>query len=354
MLLAGCATGLTSLPLPAPGKTDHGISLTAEFSNALNLPAQAKVRLNGADIGQVESIRAQNFNALVTMRLRADVPLPIGTTAELRSATPLGDVFVAIRTNPNPAPGAPLLRDGDNLTSSSTSAAATIEQVLGSAALLVNGGTIRHLVSIVNGAGSAMGGRGEKLAELLQQSNTLIARLNSRSGEIDAALRSTSELTARISERQNTLNEVISAAGPAMTVIGNNTSQLADLTDGVARITLQLNRFPSVQGTDSRSIIKDLNDLSALFNELVLDPTVDLNVLNRAIQSLVAVTGGAALSGSGVITQLAFGALPDMNYPGDPGFHGADGTDYHAMIASLRYEYNLLLSRVYGPEHRPR
>ena len=34
-------------------------ALTAVFSDALNLPAKAKVKLYGADIGEVESIRAQ-------------------------------------------------------------------------------------------------------------------------------------------------------------------------------------------------------------------------------------------------------------------------------------------------------
>jgi hypothetical protein len=50
------------------------------------------------------------------------------------------------------------------------------------------------------------------------------------------------------------------------------------------------------------------------------------------------------------VRKLALGALPDKNYPGDPGFHGADGTDWHAMIGSLRYEWNMLLSRVLGPQ----
>src|ERR1700758_1676419 len=160
VLLAGCATGLDSLPLPAPGQAGARIPLTAVFANALNLPAKAKVKLNGADIGDVESIRAQDFTARVTMRISANVRLRVGATAELRSATPLGDVFVAIRPDPHPAPDAPLLRDGGTIALASTSAAATIEEALSSATLLVNGGAIRRLVSIVNGAGSAGGGGG--------------------------------------------------------------------------------------------------------------------------------------------------------------------------------------------------
>ncbi|WP_191986444.1 MCE family protein [Mycobacteroides salmoniphilum] len=350
LLLAGCATGLQSLPLPAPGTAGASYSLTAAFSNALNLPAKAKVKLNGADIGEVESIRAQNFTAAVNMRINADVSLPVHSTAELRSATPLGDIFVAIRPGPNLPPDAPLLRDGDTIPSNSTTAAATIEEVLSSAALLVNGGAIRHLTSILNGTGSALGGRGQKVSDLLHQSNALISRLNRRSEQINGALRTTSELAATLSAHRDTLNEAIAAAGPATTAIADNTAQLADLVDAVARITGQLSRFPSLQGTDTRSLIADLNHLSAAFNDVTLDPNISLAALNRLLPIVMKISNSTSLHGAGELTKLALGSLPDKNYPGDPGFHGPDGTDWHAMIGSLRYEWNLLLSRTFGPQ----
>jgi virulence factor Mce-like protein len=349
MLLAGCATGLESLPLPAPGVTADSYTLTAAFSNALNLPAKARVKLSGADIGEVESFRAQNFTAYVTMRINATVPLRVGSTAELRSATPLGDLFVAIRPDPDQAADAALLRDGDTIPLSLTSAAATVEELLSSAALLVNGGAIRQLTSIVNGAGSAMGGRGAKIATLLQQSNTLIARLNARSAQIETALRSTSALATSLSAHQNTLNEALAAAGPATSVIADNTAQLADLVDSVARITGQLSRFPSLKGTDTRSLIADLNHLSAVFNDVSLDPNLSLTAFNKLIGIMMKTTNATSAHANGDFTRLAFGSLPDMNYPGDPAFHGPDGTDYHAMIGSLRYQWNLLLNKAFGP-----
>jgi len=96
--VSGCATeGLAGLPLPAPGVGSGGYELTAVFGNALNLPANAKVKLAGADIGQVETMVARNYTAVTTLRILDGVQLPQGSTAELRSATPLGDVFVAIK-----------------------------------------------------------------------------------------------------------------------------------------------------------------------------------------------------------------------------------------------------------------
>jgi virulence factor Mce-like protein len=354
-VLAGCATGLESLPLPAPGQMGgNAITVTAAFANAMNLPQMAKVKLNGADIGEVESIRTHDFTAYVTMRINADIALDTGATAQLRSATPLGDIFVAIRPNPEPAPGARRLHDGDTIALASTTSAATVEDVLSSAALLVNGGAIDRLVTVVNGAGKAVGGKGAKVAALLHESNALIARLNARSGQIDTALRNTADLAATVAARQQTLDEVITAAVPAMTVINDNTTQLADLTDGVARITNQLRRFPSMRGTDTRSLVADLNTLSAALNVSATDPYLNMNTWIRVIDALAKMTSGPDIHAVADIAQLAFGALPDKNYPGDPMFHGADGTDWHAFVGSLRYEWNLLLSKIYGPQHQPR
>lgn len=73
-LLAGCGLDLSALPLPAPTGRGSSYRLTVVFSNALNLPAKAKVRLLGADVGEVESIDAQDFTARVRARIHADVP----------------------------------------------------------------------------------------------------------------------------------------------------------------------------------------------------------------------------------------------------------------------------------------
>lgn len=112
-VLSGCATnGLGDLPLPAPGIGSGGYRLTALFSNVLNLPDSAKVKLAGADVGQVDEMHVRNFTAVTTLRILDGVRLPKGSTAELRSATPLGDVFVSIRPPAGPPPTVRCSRTG--------------------------------------------------------------------------------------------------------------------------------------------------------------------------------------------------------------------------------------------------
>ncbi|OHV05071.1 MCE family protein [Mycobacterium talmoniae] len=348
VLLAGCAVGLDSMPMPSPGASGKTYALTAIFSDALNLPAQAHVKLLGADIGEVDAIRAHDFTAQVDMRIRSDVPLRVGSTAELRSATLIGDVFVSIK--PSADAKAPLLRNGDTIPLKSTAAAPTVEDVLNSMAMLVNGGTIRYLVNSINGAGQAMGGRGEKVGLLLDQSTTLLSKMNARSDQLDSALRRTSELSASMAARSNTLSQSLEAGAPALAVIADNTDRIANLADSTARITRQLSRFPSIQGTDTRSTVADLNHLAETFNDIAVDPNLSLYSLNRLLGVLLKAFDATSVHVEVTLDQLALAAWPDINYPGDPGFHPSDGTDWHQLVESLRYEWNLLLAKIYGEQ----
>ncbi len=99
----------------------------------------------------------------------------------------------------------------------------------------------------------------------------------------------------------------------------------------------------------ARSLIADLNRLSASFNDISTDPDLSLTALNRVISVLIKATNSTALHGTLEVSQLALVPWPDVNYPGDPGFHGPDGTDWHQMIGSLRYAWNQLLGNIYGP-----
>lgn len=350
LLVTGCGAGLDRVPLPSPGSGGPTYRVTAIFSNALNLPAKAKVRLFGADIGEVAAIRAKNFTARVVLQIRSDVPLRAGSSVELRSATPLGDVFVQVR--PGADRGAAMLRDGDEIPIGSTTAAPTVEELLNSLALLVNGGAVRALTTDINGAGRAVGGRGQKLADLIAETTTFLSRMSARSQQLDATLRSTSRMAAEMAAHRDTLDTALTSGAPALAAVAENTTRIADVVDTVARITRQLSRFPSLQGTDTRSTIADLNRLSAVFNDISVDPNLSLTAFNQLLTILIKSTNSTSAHALLEIAQLALVPLPDKNYPGDTGFHGPDGTDWHAMIGGLRYEWNMLLGKIYGP-NRP-
>ncbi|MEU4312107.1 MlaD family protein [Nocardia sp. NPDC024068] len=346
--LGGCAVSLDRLPLPAPGLGDGSYSLTVTFGNALNLPTKAKVKLNGADIGQVESMAAKDYTAVVQLRIRDGVALPVGTGAELRSATPMGDVFVAMKPPAEPPADGAVLRDGAAIPVESTSAAATIEEVLSRASLLVGGGAIENITQVITALGEYTDGRGDRLAALLTRTRELLTTLAGRSDRIHTVLTDTAALSATVAAQQPAIGDAVASAAPALGVVGDNIDALLDLVDRVHAISMQLSRFPSIQGTNHGSMIADLDALAAGMNAAALNPEADLATLNSVLPIVLKVTTASSANVRADIVQLALGAAPDPNFPGDPAARPPDITDWHAFVGSLGYMLQRLGGRVHG------
>ncbi len=348
---SGCATnGLASLPLPAPGLGSGGYKLTAMFANALNLPMNAKVKLAGADVGQVESMVARNYTAVTTLRISNGVQLPRGSTAELRTATPLGDVFVALKPPVTADPSAPVLKDGDTIGLDSTAAAATVESVLSSAAILVNGGAVRNFTNIINGFGKATGDQGQALGDLIRKSNQLIGTLDLRSGQISTSLSELSRLADQLDAKQQTITELMAAADPGTAALAANTTQLSNLAMQVGDTSRLLARFPSIGGTDTsgRSVIRDLNTIARAANDVAVSPDTSLLALNRVIPPLIKSTAGNSISVHASVDRLILGSIPDIGFPGDIGLHGPHHYNWNQLVGSLKYTLWRLQERVVG------
>ncbi|MBB3747670.1 virulence factor Mce-like protein [Mycolicibacterium sp. BK634] len=349
--VSGCSSnGLSSLPLPAPTVGSGGYRLTAVFSNALNLPASAKVKLAGADVGQMETMVAHNYTAVTTIRIMDGVRLPQGSTAELRSATPLGDVFIALKPPPDASATTPLLKDGDTIGLDNTAAAATVESVLSSAAVMVNGGAVRNFTNVINGMGKATGDQGQAFGDIIAKTNGTLSKLTARSGQISDALTETSQLAKELDAKNQALSEVMVAAGPATDTLAANADTVSDVVLQVGDTSTQLQKFPSIAGTDTsgRSVIADANTIARSWNDLVLAPDADLRSLNRLMPPIIKATASNSFSVRASIDRLVLGSMPDAGFLGDPGFHGPKRYDWAQMVGTFKYTLWRLQQRVVG------
>jgi virulence factor Mce-like protein len=310
----------------------------------------AKVKLAGADVGQVESMVARNYTAVTTLRIRDGVLLPQGSTAELRTATPLGDVFVAVKPPASDPAGTGLLRSGDTIGLDSTAAASTVESVLSSAAILVNGGAVRNFTNIINGFGKATGDQGQAFGNLIRKSNELVGTLDARSDQISGALTQLSRLADQLDAKDRTITDLMAAANPATSALADNTNQLSNLVTQVGDTTRLLARFPSIGGTDTsgRSIIRDINTIAGAANDVAVSPDTSFLAINRLIAPLVKSTAGNQISVNVGLDKIMLGSLPDIGFPGDIGLHGPHHYNVNLLVGTLKYTLWRLQERVVG------
>ncbi|MBB5915955.1 ABC-type transporter Mla subunit MlaD [Nocardia transvalensis] len=156
---AGCDVQPAEIPVPGSGVGGQTYHLRIEFADVLNLPRGAKVIADGVRVGEltdvtlVDAVAAQPDRPAVPGHVVADVEiaksahLPVGTTAELRQETPLGDVHIAL-TAP-PAATAMLAPDA-TIPLSDTSQSPPIEDIMARLAVFVGSGAISDLQAIVH------------------------------------------------------------------------------------------------------------------------------------------------------------------------------------------------------------
>lgn len=233
-VLTGCSTTAADLPLPGTQAPDGAYQVTALFDDALNLEVGAQVRIDGLPVGRVTSLGTRDFRAEVVMALDPDVDLTSRATARLRSTTALGELFVQVE----PAERGEPLKDGDELAPAQTSVAATVEDSLAAASLLVNGGSLGQVQTIVEELNTAIGGRRANAKQVLAATAEFLDQANRSTRAIDRTLTSLRDASALLGHREASIERALTELAPAARVLRRNTDDLVGLlasSEGLAR-----------------------------------------------------------------------------------------------------------------------
>lgn len=324
---SSCSLTLDKLPLPTGSVPGDTYTIDAVFENALNLPYKAKVKVGGSDVGVVEEIVPRNFTAVVTMRIRSDVELPANSTAELRQATPLGDVFVAMS---KPRDGQGKLADGDTLPIERTSAGATVEDLLVAVSMLVNGGGLNQLQRIVNELDLAFRGRGPQIGHLIAQLSDGLGGLQARTVEIDRFLGEFDETIATLNARKAELGGVIDSFPQFIGTLAENNQAIGDDLAKVSVTTQALGDFSGASGEDMRQLLDNVDTLTRGISDMGTDLGGLMDAVHEIRPNVSKSTEGPYFAGMLTLKYLSIGALSDPQ-----GSKLPDGSDVTAFVGSL-------------------
>ncbi|MEB3980102.1 MlaD family protein [Mycobacterium sp. 663a-19] len=137
--------------LPAPGNSfQGGYTLVMEFDNVLNLPARAKVTLDGITVGIVTGVAIAANHVDVTTRIDPAVSVPSTIHASLQQATVLGDIYVALSRPPESTP-APPLPPGSRLPVAQTTSPPQLEDTISHLADFAGSGSLERIQNTIIG-----------------------------------------------------------------------------------------------------------------------------------------------------------------------------------------------------------
>jgi phospholipid/cholesterol/gamma-HCH transport system substrate-binding protein len=277
LVVLGRCSNLPSMSLlPSPSGVDgRTYELGAEFNDVLNLPIGARVKLNGAAIGRVETISTKNYVARLGLQITEDQHLPVGTTAQIRFSTPLGELYVAL--TPPSKPGKETLAPGAVIGTGQTGTAPTIEDTFTALSALLNGGSLDQINVLARELGKVLDGNVGPIDSLLRSVDTVVTDLNRRKGSFDQALVSMRSLARQLVKGDAVIAEALEVFPQAIAVVNGQRQQLRELLAGLDELgsvtTRTLQRSGSALIADVRSAATVVDSLARVRKSL--RPTLD-------------------------------------------------------------------------------
>ncbi len=260
VVLSSCGISLQSLP-KIGGVSGPTYTVSATFSNVVNLPANAQVRVGAFSVGYVSSIGVKDFQALVRMNIKDHTRLPVGTTASIRFDTPLGEDFVLLQPPPGSAASGPVLANGSSIPESHTTTAPSVEDAFGALGALLNGGGINQLQTIVSQTNLALNGNQGKIRSLLNNLNSTITTFAHDTPAIDTALQAIASLSKTLNNGSATITQGIGALGPAADVLAGETTDLNGLLTNLDKLSSAANSIIDASATGTVSTVQSLQPL---------------------------------------------------------------------------------------------
>jgi len=271
-VLAGCSSsngysGIYSIPLPGGASLGaHPYQVTAQFSDVADLVPQAAVMVNDVAVGRVTKIYlpGRSWTADVQMLVNGGVHLPANAIAEVTQSSLLGEQYVALSRPPGVTPVGRLANHA-LIPLSRTTANATVEEVLGALSLLLNGGGIDQVHTIVTQLDAALTGNAPQIRELLVQIRTTLTNLDAHKQAIFTALSGLKKLSATLAARDQQLGSALDNLTPGLRVLADQRQQLVALLDSLNRLS---GIAVSTINASQADVVADLRELAPTLREL--------------------------------------------------------------------------------------
>ena len=239
------AVGATAAGLS--GCSGGSYKVVATFDDAGDLQSRGSVQVADVRVGTIGSVKlTPDFRARVTLHLNKGVRIPKSSQAILRTTSLLGEKFVELRPDGDPAAG-PYLRDGD--TVSRTGEAPELEFVADQAVTVLGAVASDDVAKLVDTGAEGFGGRGAELHALISDLSQISATFASRTTEIQAIIDHLDHASQTLAAGKDDIATLLSNLSTATRVLVDNRQKAVDALSGLARLArsqnVVLDRFRS-------------------------------------------------------------------------------------------------------------
>jgi phospholipid/cholesterol/gamma-HCH transport system substrate-binding protein len=239
-------------------------AVTAVFSDATGLPIGGHVELHDVTVGKVQSMTTSNFHAYVHMLIQKSVVLPTNVQASLNLTTPLGEEYVDLM--PPSAPSATNLPPGGVIPLALTQHAPDVEDLLSAFSMVLNGGGLDQIHTIIGQLNVALNGHTKSSRELIGQLNGVLSQLNAHTTEIDQTLTSISTLSRELAAQHRLIERSLTELQPGIKDLHLDTAAFTKL---LVHLSTLGTTASNVLNTVQVGLLSDLHGLAPTLDTLV-------------------------------------------------------------------------------------
>jgi phospholipid/cholesterol/gamma-HCH transport system substrate-binding protein len=266
LTLSGCSLSLYSASLPGGAALgSHPITITAHFADVLDLVPQSAVKVNDVSVGRVDSVSLDGWFAKVKMSINGDVNLPANAAAELQQTSLLGEKFVQLEAPTDQAPSTDRLKSGADIPITRTGRNPEVEEVLGALSLVLNGGGLQQIHTIVDELDKALNGHEAQARDLLNQLVTVTKTVDDQKDNITSALTKINTLVTTLNNQKQVLADTLDTLPQALKILADETNDLAGpngLLASLSNLGATATQVIDASQTDFVSALKELQPVA--------------------------------------------------------------------------------------------
>jgi phospholipid/cholesterol/gamma-HCH transport system substrate-binding protein len=247
---------------------DRGYVVRATFDDVGDLQADADVGLT------------KDFRAEVTMTIERGRDVPRDSIALLRTTSLLGEKFIELRPNGDPAAG-PYLQDGDRLAK--TAEAPELEFVAQEAIDVLGSVVASDVAGLIEAGAASFGGRGEDLNALIADLAGISRTLASRTAEIQRIIDGLDATTATLAASSGDIADLLSNLATTTQVLADNRQRALTTLDQLSRLARVQNDLLVKYRSDIDRQIDQVDEVLAV----AAGQTAELSLLVQWLEQFV-------------------------------------------------------------------
>lgn len=234
LALVGTTTGGCSLVDRVTGGSTGTYTVTAVFPKAPSIYVDSRVRVMGADVGSVRSIKLAGDKVRISLTVDRRVRIPADVKAGIVNANTIGERYVSLY--PTWKPGAPQAPAGTVIPPERTELPVEPDEAL--AAFTKLGGAIdpATLRRTTRSGAQALGGHGQDINSALRSTSALTHSLAAQDRQLIGLAKNLRTVAAQLNRSDQRLGPTISSLSSASTMLAAERTRLRDFIAGLAAV----------------------------------------------------------------------------------------------------------------------